>query len=63
MYALRLPIDAFLKSAQLGAPLQIIDLGETAIDEETFDDYLHDIRQHYTAEKVTTRRSFTIQCH
>ncbi|CAE6418009.1 unnamed protein product [Rhizoctonia solani] len=34
-----------------GQPLQIIDFGETAIDEETFNDYLHEIREHYTADK------------
>lgn len=32
--------------------MQIIDMGETAIDEETFDEYLEDIRVHYTADKV-----------
>ncbi|KAF7767898.1 hypothetical protein Agabi119p4_7141 [Agaricus bisporus var. burnettii] len=34
-----------------GQPMQIIDMGETAIDEETFDEYLEDIRVHYTADK------------
>ncbi|KAG8711630.1 hypothetical protein FRC09_020503 [Ceratobasidium sp. 395] len=34
-----------------GQPLQIIDFGETAIDEETFSDYLSEIRQHYTVDK------------
>ncbi|KAG8732365.1 hypothetical protein FRC12_019301 [Ceratobasidium sp. 428] len=34
-----------------GQPLQIIDFGETAIDEETFSDYLSEIREHYTADK------------
>jgi hypothetical protein len=27
-------------------------MGETALDQETFDDYLSDIREHYTADKV-----------
>jgi hypothetical protein len=35
-----------------GAPLQIVDLGETAIDEETFGEYLDEMRDHYTADKV-----------
>ncbi|KIY63395.1 DUF862-domain-containing protein [Cylindrobasidium torrendii FP15055 ss-10] len=34
-----------------GAPLQVVDLGETAIDSETFDGYIEDLRQHYTADK------------
>lgn len=27
-------------------------MGETAIDEETFNDYLEEMREHYTADKV-----------
>jgi len=27
-------------------------MGETALDEETFDEYLQEIGQHYTADKV-----------
>ncbi|KAG8720697.1 hypothetical protein FRC08_018396, partial [Ceratobasidium sp. 394] len=34
-----------------GRPLQVIDFGETAIDEETFNEYLSEIREHYTADK------------
>jgi desumoylating isopeptidase 1 len=30
----------------------MIDMGETSLDQETFDEYLAEIRQHYTAEKV-----------
>lgn len=37
---------------QHGQPLQIIDMGETAIDEETFNEYLEEMREHYTADKV-----------
>lgn len=37
---------------QHGQPLQVIDMGETMIDEETFDDYIQEMRQVYTAEKV-----------
>ncbi|KAF8749513.1 hypothetical protein RHS01_09976 [Rhizoctonia solani] len=36
---------------QHGQPLQIADFGETAIDEDTFNEYLDDIREHYTADK------------
>lgn len=32
-------------------------MGETALDEETFQDYLTEMRDHYTADKV----SFVIQ--
>ncbi|KAH0832170.1 hypothetical protein J3R83DRAFT_13083 [Lanmaoa asiatica] len=35
-----------------GSPLRIVDMGETAIDEDTFDDYLAAMREHYTADKV-----------
>ncbi|KAL1760409.1 PPPDE putative peptidase domain-containing protein [Schizophyllum commune] len=34
-----------------GQPLEVIDMGETAIDEETFNEYLEEMRQHYTADK------------
>lgn len=29
-------------------------MGETAIDEETFNEYLEEIRMHYTADKVSS---------
>ncbi|KAJ3574479.1 hypothetical protein NP233_g1745 [Leucocoprinus birnbaumii] len=35
-----------------GQPLQVIDMGETGIDEETFQEYLDSMREHYTADKV-----------
>jgi hypothetical protein len=31
----------------------VIDVGETALDEETFNEYLGEMRQHYTADKVS----------
>ncbi|KAK0464417.1 PPPDE putative peptidase domain-containing protein [Desarmillaria tabescens] len=34
-----------------GSPLHIIDLGETDIDEDTFGEYIKDLRDHYTADK------------
>ncbi|KAK7690108.1 hypothetical protein QCA50_006756 [Cerrena zonata] len=34
-----------------GQPLKIVDMGQTDIDEETFEEYLSEIRQHYTADK------------
>ncbi|KXN84609.1 Desumoylating isopeptidase 1 [Leucoagaricus sp. SymC.cos] len=34
-----------------GQPLQILDMGETGIDEETFHEYLDEIKEHYTADK------------
>lgn len=36
-----------------GAPLQILDMGRTSIDENTFDDYITELREHYTADKVS----------
>ncbi|KAF9267288.1 DUF862-domain-containing protein [Marasmius fiardii PR-910] len=49
-----------------GSPLQIIDLGTTDIDEDTFNDYLVEIREHYTAEKYHLLdfncNSFTNDC-
>jgi hypothetical protein len=32
--------------------MEIISMGETSIDEETFEEYLAEIREHYTADKV-----------
>ncbi|KAF9005982.1 thioredoxin family protein [Cyathus striatus] len=49
-----------------GRPLQIIDVGETALDEETLDEYLNEMRQHYTADKYHLLEfncnSFTNDC-
>ena len=42
---------------QHGQPLEVIDMGETAIDEEAFNEYLEEIRQHYTADKVRSDAS------
>lgn len=42
---------------QHGTPLQAIDIGETALDEETFHEYLSEMREHYTADKVCNRVS------
>ena len=41
-----------LTYGQHGQPMQIIDMGETALDEQTFEDYLAEMREHYTADKV-----------
>jgi hypothetical protein len=38
---------------QHGSPLEIIDMGETAIDEDTFQEYLSEMKQQYTADKVS----------
>ncbi|ESK95813.1 thioredoxin family protein [Moniliophthora roreri MCA 2997] len=34
-----------------GSPLNIVDLGATDIDKETFNEYLEELREQYTAEK------------
>ncbi|KAJ6557338.1 PPPDE putative peptidase domain-containing protein [Mycena vulgaris] len=49
-----------------GQPLQIVDLGETAIDQETWEEYLTEMRDHYTADKYHLLdfncNSFTNDC-
>ncbi|KIJ62739.1 hypothetical protein HYDPIDRAFT_30327 [Hydnomerulius pinastri MD-312] len=49
-----------------GAPLRIVDVGETAIDEETFTEYLNAMREQYTADKYHLLdfncNSFTNDC-
>lgn len=37
---------------QLGQPLEIVELGETEIDETTFWEYVESMREHYTPDKV-----------
>jgi desumoylating isopeptidase 1 len=37
--------------------MQVLDMGETAIDEETFQEYINELRDHYTADKVCTIRA------
>ena len=31
-----------------------MDMGETALDEDTFDEYLSEVGSHYTADKVSS---------
>ncbi|KAI0300183.1 PUL domain-containing protein [Russula brevipes] len=38
--------------SQHGQPSQMIDMGETALDEQIFEEYLAEMREHYTADKV-----------
>ncbi|TFK39368.1 DUF862-domain-containing protein [Crucibulum laeve] len=49
-----------------GSPLQVEDMGETSIDEETFNEYLSEMREHYTADKYHLLEfncnSFTNDC-
>lgn len=49
-----------------GAPMQVLDMGETSIDEETFTEYLEEMRSHYTADKYHLLEfncnSFTNDC-
>ncbi|EIN12585.1 thioredoxin family protein [Punctularia strigosozonata HHB-11173 SS5] len=49
-----------------GKPLQILDMGETSIDEDTFEEYLNEMREHYTADKYHLLEfncnSFTNDC-
>lgn len=32
--------------------MQVLDMGETALDEQIFEEYLVEMREHYTADKV-----------
>ncbi|KAI5122453.1 hypothetical protein M0805_008764 [Coniferiporia weirii] len=49
-----------------GRPLQVVDMGETAIDEDTFNDYLQEMNAVYTADKYHLLdfncNSFTNDC-
>jgi hypothetical protein len=36
---------------QHGRPVQIVDCGTTEIDHETFEEYLDNMREHYTWDK------------
>ncbi|KAI0688322.1 DUF862-domain-containing protein [Cytidiella melzeri] len=49
-----------------GQPLQVVDMGETAIDEATFHEFLDEMREHYTADKYHLLdfncNSFTNDC-
>ena len=42
---------------QHGSLLQVVDMGETALDEDTFNEYLSEISSHYTADKVSFLRT------
>lgn len=33
--------------------MQVINMGETALDEDTFNEYLEEMKDHYTADKVS----------
>ncbi|KAM6500712.1 PPPDE putative peptidase domain containing protein [Amanita muscaria] len=37
--------------SHFGNPLQILDMEETFIDEDTFNEYIHAMKEHYTADK------------
>jgi hypothetical protein len=41
-----------LTYGQYGQPVQILDMGETALDEQIFEEYLAEMREQYTADKV-----------
>ncbi|KAI0248568.1 PPPDE putative peptidase domain-containing protein [Lactifluus subvellereus] len=34
-----------------GQPVRIMDMGETAVDEQTFEEYIEEMSEHYTADK------------
>ena len=43
-------------------PLQIIDVGKTALDERIFEEYLAEMSDHYTADKVRFLLSYRGSC-
>ncbi|KAI9509187.1 DUF862-domain-containing protein [Russula earlei] len=49
-----------------GQPLQVLDIGETALDEQIFEEYIAEMREHYTADKYHLLdfncNSFTDDC-
>lgn len=49
----------FRDSLKHGRPLQVLDMGETDLDEDTLDEYLMEMRNNYTAEKVRFLRQPT----
>ncbi|KAH8114642.1 DUF862-domain-containing protein [Phellopilus nigrolimitatus] len=46
-----------------GKPLQVVDMGETAIDEDTFNDYLQEMNDVYTVDKTITHLSTDFNCN
>ena len=44
--------DADANDEQHGSPIWIVDMGGTAIDEDTFNDYLAAMREQYIAVEV-----------
>ena len=51
-FALNVLWRSIIYAPQHGTPIEVIDVGETALDEDTFDEYLTEIKEHYTADKV-----------
>jgi hypothetical protein len=51
-YIIRYALARLTDIDQYGRPVQILDMGYTDLDEETWKDYLDEMRLHYTAEKV-----------
>lgn len=39
--------------------MEIVDLGETEIDEATFWEYIESMKEHYTADKVSRERGLS----
>ena len=70
-YHFLVPLFLRFTSPKHGSPLQILDMGPTSIDGDTFDDYIAEMREHYTADKVsnscskwlTCDRGFALQYH
>jgi hypothetical protein len=45
----------FSSDCQFGQPKQILDMGHTSIDEDIWQEFLAEMRLHYTADKVRVR--------
>jgi len=45
---------------QHGRPYQVIDMGETELDHDTFNEYIDEMRQMYTADKVSATSELAV---
>ncbi|KAI6147552.1 PPPDE putative peptidase domain-containing protein [Pisolithus thermaeus] len=49
--------------SHLGQPSSVIEMGETAIDEDTFEQYLSEMHQQFTAEKASEYHLLDFNCN
>jgi hypothetical protein len=56
------PYSIALHLPKHGSPFQSLDMGQTSIDEDTFNDYITAVREHYTADKVSNSHLKCLTC-